>query len=205
MSKGLVAIIVVVLSFVFFYTFNSKNVSNNLEDPPSLVYIERLKEERKAKDNFLKNDTNSPLVERANFKGLNYYEYNPTFKFKADLQLAPKNTEKFILNSSNQQEKLGLYGTVSFEMENQKFTLEVYKTPNAKMLFLPFKDSTTGKETYGGGRYIDIPMSNIAGNKVLIDFNLSYHPTCVYNHDYVCPIPPLQNMVKCKIIAGEKL
>ncbi len=205
MNKGLIAIIVVMISFVFFYTFNSKNVSDNLEDPPSLEFIERLKEERKAKDNFLKNDPNSPLQEKGNFKGLNYYEYNPIFKFKADLVLAPTNTEKFILNSSNKQEKLGLYGTVSLEIEKQKYTLEIYKTPNPKMLFLPFKDNTTGNETYGGGRYLDVPMSNIAGNKVWLDFNLSYHPTCVYNHEYVCPIPPAQNLVKYKIIAGEKL
>lgn len=205
MKRGLIAIVLVVLSFVFFYTFNSKNVTDNLVEPPSVDFLDRLQAERVQKDNYLKNDPSSPLQNKSNFKGLKYYEYNPNFKYTGILKLAPSNTEKYILNTANTQEKLGLYGTVSILVAGQKTELEVYKTPNTKMLFLPFKDATTGKETYGAGRYLDVPMSNIAADKVILDFNLSYHPTCVYNHDYVCPVPPLQNTIKYKIEAGEKL
>ena len=73
----------------------------------------------------------------------------------------------------------------------------------ADLLFVPFKDATNGAETYGGGRYIDVKTPK--GNKVILDFNLAYNPSCAYGSDrYSCPIPPKKNFLKIPIKAGEK-
>jgi hypothetical protein len=79
--------------------------------------------------------------------------------------------------------------------------LELSQDTNA--LFIPFRDETCGKESYGGGRYIDceIPAS---GDKVMIDFNKAYNPYCAYNHSYSCVIPPEENRLTVRIEAGEK-
>jgi uncharacterized protein (DUF1684 family) len=72
-----------------------------------------------------------------------------------------------------------------------------------KYLFIPFRDLTSGKESYGGGRYIDTEIP--AGETLILDFNRAYNPYCAYSHRYSCPIPPEENTLKVEIRAGEKV
>jgi uncharacterized protein len=72
------------------------------------------------------------------------------------------------------------------------------------LLFLPFKDETNGAETYGGGRYINLEISDIVNGKITIDFNKAYNPYCAYSEGYNCPIPPKANHFNISIPAGEK-
>jgi uncharacterized protein (DUF1684 family) len=71
-------------------------------------------------------------------------------------------------------------------------------------LFLLFTDATSGADSYGGGRYIDLSMQDIIDNSVLIDFNKAYNPYCAYASGYNCPIPPRENHIPFPIKAGEK-
>ena len=71
-------------------------------------------------------------------------------------------------------------------------------------LFLPFKDKTNANGSYGGGRYIDIKISDIENGKVILDFNKAYNPWCAYSDGYSCPIPPKENHLKIAVTAGEK-
>jgi peptide deformylase len=71
-------------------------------------------------------------------------------------------------------------------------------------LFLPFLDLTNGQESYSGGRYIDLSTDDIKGNNVEIDFNKAYNPYCAYSNGYRCPVPPVENNLETKIMAGEK-
>lgn len=73
------------------------------------------------------------------------------------------------------------------------------------LLFLPFTDQTNNKETYGGGRYIDLNVNDIRNNHLEIDFNKAYNPYCAYSDGYRCPIPPEENDLPISIIVGEKL
>ena len=93
-------------------------------------------------------------------------------------------------------------GTVEFEVEGQPARLAVYKSAQHDELFLPFRDATSGKETYGAGRYLE-PVESSDG-KLLVDFNLAYNPYCAYSEHYSCPLPPLENWLKVPIRAGEK-
>ena len=70
-------------------------------------------------------------------------------------------------------------------------------------LFIPFTDKTSGIETYGGGRYIDLVLSDIVNKTCTIDFNKAYNPYCAYTAGYNCPIPPKENDLPVAIKAGE--
>jgi hypothetical protein len=81
--------------------------------------------------------------------------------------------------------------------------IDLTKKPNYEdYLFLPFTDLTNGDESYGGGRYIDLKVSD--SDTIIIDFNKAYNPYCAYNHKYSCPIPPAENTLSVEIKAGVK-
>ncbi|UEG48749.1 DUF1684 domain-containing protein [Ferruginibacter lapsinanis] len=103
------------------------------------------------------------------------------------------------------------YGKISFVINDKTYQLIVYQSKDMILtdeykdyLFIPFTDATNGNETYEGGRYIDILITDIADNKVVIDFNKAYNPYCCYATGYHCPIPPKENALTVAINAGEK-
>jgi uncharacterized protein (DUF1684 family) len=69
-------------------------------------------------------------------------------------------------------------------------------------LFIPFRDKTSGSETYSSGRYLDLEESG--GDEYELDFNKAYNPYCAYNMSYTCPVPPRENILPVMISAGEK-
>ena len=101
------------------------------------------------------------------------------------------------------------YGELSFVLKGESFKLNVYrnielskKEEYKDYLFLPFSDATSGKESYIGGRYIDLRVPK--GKSIAIDFNKAYNPYCAYNSQYSCPIVPLENDLDIAIEAGVK-
>jgi uncharacterized protein (DUF1684 family) len=101
------------------------------------------------------------------------------------------------------------FGFVQFQLNGMEHQLTVFQNMELKKqegytnyLFLPFRDSSSGNESYGGGRYLDLDIPK--GEKILLDFNLAYNPYCVYSDRYSCPIPPEENRLKTAIRAGEK-
>jgi len=73
-------------------------------------------------------------------------------------------------------------------------------------LFVPFRDATSGKETYGAGRYIDLEPEERLNNegKWVLDLNKAYNPWCAYSDAYICPLVPTENWLKVPVRAGEK-
>ena len=101
------------------------------------------------------------------------------------------------------------FGYIYFTIDKIQYQLTVYqnialmKDKELKnYLFIPFRDLTSAKTAYGGGRYIDfnIPSST----NVKIDFNTAYNPYCAYSPRFYCPIPPKENSLPIAIEAGEK-
>jgi uncharacterized protein (DUF1684 family) len=76
-------------------------------------------------------------------------------------------------------------------------------SPDVNRLFLPFTDVTSNKETYGGGRYLE--LNKTATGLYDLDFNRAYHPFCVFNPGFECPVPPRENRLMTAIRAGERL
>ncbi len=192
----------VVLSFIFFYTFNSKNPA---EKPPSLEYSSRLKQERLAKDKFFKENDESPIEKKSEFKGLQYFDITDSFKVAAKLEIEKTEKKYPITTTDSKADTLIKYGVAKFTLGGKTNQLTIFKTENSRLFFLPFRDLTSGKQTYGGGRYLDIPQSDMLANKVVLDFNLAYQPYCAYNFSYICPVPPSENTLQIAISAGEKL
>ncbi len=169
--------------------------------------IEKHREEYKAE--FLKNSS-SPL-KKEDFEYLRFYEPNEKFKVECEFVATKKGKPFDVPTSSGQTATYTKFGELKFEIEGKSYKLAVYQSLRLRnlpqyrdYLFIPFKDLTNGKETYGGGRYLDLRMKEIAGDKIYLDFNKAYNPYCAFSAGYSCPIPPKENQLKVAIEAGEK-
>jgi uncharacterized protein len=174
-------------------------------------YITSVKKIRADRDREYRDPKQSPLEpgDITGFKGLSYFKITPGYRVRARFVRTP-DEKKFGMPTTTGQTRVYLkYGELKFVVAGQARTLGVYQSESLSKtekyknhLLIPFTDLTNGKETYGGGRYIDfvIPTSEA----VVLDFNLAYNPSCAYNPSYSCPIPPRQNHLDIKIKAGEK-
>lgn len=165
-------------------------------------YSDTIEADRVEKDRFFRASPYSPLEDRSNFTGLNYYPPDPAWRFELPLQAAEQVEELTIQTSTGDEQTYYRAGVIEFEVEGQVARLTVYKSPHHDEPFIPFRDATSGHETYGAGRYLE-PVE-LAGGKLLVDFNLAYNPYCAYSEHYSCPLPPLENWLKVPIRAGEK-
>ena len=171
---------------------------------------EVLKYQKELNESYL-NPESSPLKEDElkDFKGLNFYPYNEKFVVKATLEKLENQPVFKMPTSGTNKPDYKRYGILHFTIDNKKFQLEVYQNLDLikmkdykKHLFLPFIDETSGNETYGAGRYLDIEIPD--GSEIVLDFNKAYHPYCAYTIGYSCPITPDVNFLKTEILAGVK-
>ena len=153
----------------------------------------------------------SPLKEedRSHFKALEFFSIDKKYIVEAVL-IRTKKEKTFQMKTSTDRTPLyKKYGELHFTLEGKEMKLNVYQNIDLMKLqdykdylFLPFSDLTNGKESYIGGRYIDMRIPE--GHKVAIDFNKAYNPYCAYNYEYSCPIVPLENNLNIEIKAGVK-
>ena len=148
-----------------------------------------------------------PAGQRATFKHLNYYDYDPGWRLILTLHPYSHPDSITIMGTKSGDLLPALrYGYFEFKRDGKTCKLEVIKIlPHGKYkahLFLGFWDETSGKETYAGGRYID--LKPLGKNKYLVDFNYAYNPYCAYSHRYSCAIPPMENRLPVAVRAGEK-
>ncbi len=170
---------------------------------------ERVMKWRKERDVFFKSHQRSPLLpqDKKHFKGLRYYPFDPKYIFSGQIDRFvfhinnPKYYATFLTNKGTNKRYLR-YGKFHFTLDGREYTIEIYKSILSDILFIPFKDETNEKETYEGGRYIDAEI--LPDYKMVLDFNMAYHPSCAYNEKFVCILPPRENMLDVEIRAGEK-
>jgi uncharacterized protein (DUF1684 family) len=153
----------------------------------------------------------SPLTaeDLAVFKALDFYPINEKFFVKAKF-IRTENEKPFAMKTSTSRKPMYVkYGEAHFEIDGKSFRMNIYRNIELSKqeeykdyLFLPFSDLTCGKESYIGGKYIDMKTPN--GDTIVIDFNTSYNPYCAYNHKYSCPKVPLENDLNIEIKAGVK-
>ena len=176
------------------------------------LYIEEIRNHRRETfEEFSKAET-SPFKgeDLKDFSGLNYYEIDMRYKVTASFVRTPDEVVFEMKTSGERLPEYVKYGEYHFEMEGKKFKLSAYDNVRStkenngiQYVFIPFTDLTTGKETYGGGRFleIDVPDSSV----VELDLNLAFNPYCHYSDGYSCPIPPPDNFFDVEVRAGEKL
>ena len=153
----------------------------------------------------------SPLMteDLAVFKTLDFYPISEKFFVIAKF-VRTENEKPFEMKTSTTRKPMYVkYGEAHFEIDGKPFQLNIYQNIELSKLeeykdylFLPFSDLTCGKESYIGGKYID--MKTPTGDTIVIDFNKAYNPLCAYNHKYSCPKVPLENDLKIEIKAGVK-
>jgi uncharacterized protein (DUF1684 family) len=165
-----------------------------------------LKEFRAAKDEFFAHSHQSPIPHhrQRGFSGLTYFDEAPELVFDLPLDRSTAGGEITIQTSDGQQRRYVDAGTVAFEVNGESVRLTLYSTPgHGHGFFLPFRDATSGKETYGAGRYLDLDREGDDGT-IRIDFNLAYNPFCAYDDVYSCPLPPVSNWLPVPIEAGHR-
>ena len=158
---------------------------------------------RKQKGIFFEADHHSPLSmeQKQNFQGLSYFQENPALRFDLEVKPFDEHDQVQMQTSTGEIKDYLKYGRFRFEVEGIAAELTVYTSDDGEA-FVPFRDKTSGKETYGAGRYLE--LEHYDGNNFQVDFNLAYNPWCAYSPDYSCPIPPEENRLSVPIQAGEK-
>lgn len=151
-------------------------------------------------------DSPVPPDKRATFAPLLYYPIDEQYRVPAALKVIRGEAILEMSTSTGAPRRMRRIGTLSFTLKGQPLTLTAFAEADdtrLARLFVPFGDLTSGLETYQGGRYLDLDLK---GSGVYdLDFNRAYHPYCVFNPTYECPIPPKENRLPAPIRAGEKL
>ncbi len=158
---------------------------------------------RKQKDAFFKQADQSPLPaeRRTDFEGLAYFPPNEDLVFEVELEPVEPTQIEIATTTGDVRTYLRV-ATATFAVDERPVMVALYSTGH-EGLFLPFRDATSGEETYGAGRYIDVRPGE--GGTAIIDFNYAYAPFCAYSESYSCALPPAENWLDVAIRAGERL
>lgn len=198
-SQIVIAVIALVVLAAVGYMFTAA------ESPEA--YLEKIEKERERQFKFIRFNVDSPLTEeqKAGFKSLKFYEVNPAYKVKARLIPIENKKVREVPMTDGSKERYIEHSYAEFELNGQTNKLLLLQSVNEtdmRNFFLAFADETSSRETYGGGRYLNVRQDG--KNSITIDFNLAYNPYCAYNPDYACPLPPKENLLTIPIEAGEK-
>ena len=152
--------------------------------------------------------------QRKQFKALSYFPYNPAMCAVAQVDTDIEAATFTVAMNAQEPMTMTRAARLHFELEGQAVSLSVYWLDvYGGGLFLPFRDATCPVESYGGGRYLFdtikgsdfLPVSGGATKeRILLDFNYAYNPSCAYNPKWVCPLSPPENRLKVAVSAGEK-
>jgi hypothetical protein len=188
--------ILILLIGITSFCFSQEKTSKEFQDELNLDYADAKK---------------SPLLKEdlAHFKSLNFYSISNKYIVKSKLIRSKKPTVAKMKTTTTRIAEFKIYGTLFFELDGKILQLKVYQSfpvsnnpEYTDNLFLPFFDLSSGKESYIGGRYIDLKIPK--GNEIIIDFNKAYNPYCAYSPNYSCPKVPLENDLEVAILAGVK-
>ena len=147
-------------------------------------------------------DSPVPLDRRSWMLPLRYYEPNLSYRVPAQLNFLDEQPIFDIPTSTGQIRQMIHVGHLEFILDDQEYRLAALVS-EGDGLFVPFRDQTSGGDTYPAGRYLDLAYSNTGIYD--LDFNRAYHPTCYFDEQFDCPFPPPENRLPTSILAGEKL
>jgi uncharacterized protein (DUF1684 family) len=172
-------------------------------------WADAIRERRAAKDDYFRTDPHSPIPaeDRETFTGLAYYPIDERYRVERPLHRHEAVEPLTVGTSTGGEREYLRWGEFHVEIEGETVTIQAYKDePSDDRLWIPFRDETSGAETYGAGRYLDLEAEThrTAEGTWILDFNEAYNPTCAYADQYECPLPPTENWLSVPIEAGEK-
>lgn len=169
-------------------------------------YEQEIMQSRVQRDMQMREDNSVlPADRRTSYRGLDFYAVDSRYRVTVPLhRFSPPDTVMIAENTGGLRSQVRL-GRVTVPLPRDTVALQVFRgesdDPRGR-LWIPFADSTNGTTTYKAGRYVDVQPTD--GDSVIVDFNRAYNPTCAYNPEYVCPLPPEENRLEAAIPAGEK-
>jgi uncharacterized protein (DUF1684 family) len=183
------------------------------------AWARELAEHRERKDEFFADHPQSPLPEadKPDFEGLTYYDPDPSFRVPARVEQQDGADGIELEMTQGEPREYERVARLAFELGGEERELYAYRQAEAQdgdgddtgptTLFVPFRDGTTGDTTYGAGRYMEFEVEGdvAAAEELPLDFNLAYHPFCVYNEAFACPLAPPENTLDVRVTAGERL
>ena len=171
-------------------------------------YVETLRENRAEKDDFFAEHPQSPIPpeKRDGFDGLAYFDPDPAYRVEATVTVVDDPEEIDLETSDGRTITYRRPFRFSFEIDGDSYELSGYRQEPTDPIFVPFRDKTTGLQSYKDGRYMELePEEKLSdGTTVEIDFNLAYSPFCAYSETFSCPLPPEENWLETTIPAGER-
>ena len=199
------------MKYLFILFFSLLFISCNSKDKRPLIgktiYQQKL-------NSVFKDASKSPLKSKdlKSFEGLDFFPVDSSYIIRASIKLTPNTPFIGMPTSTDEKSYYRKFGMLTFTLKEKEMQLTLYQSleesenPIFKdYLFLPFTDETSGGDSYGGGRYMDVFKSNINTDGTLeLNFNNTYNPYCAYNEDYTCPLTPRDNHLNIAILAGVK-
>jgi hypothetical protein len=170
-------------------------------------YRRDLEEERVMKDQFMGRHPESPFVAESvgGFHGLHYFPIDEGYRVKARLERIASPTEAYLRTNRDGQATMRHVGDLVFTLEGRTLRLQVFHAGDGVGLsvFVPFRDGTSGTESYGPGRYLTLELNE--NDDYELDFNRAFNPYCAYTDAYECGFPPAENDLPVPVRAGEKV
>lgn len=183
----------------------SSAAARPVHDPVRTDVAASLEALRAEKDRLFRVDPGSPLTaeQRATFRGLRYYPIDPDAALIVRVEEFADHPPAPLGTNAGQVLEYLRWGEVRFTWQGEPCRLTVFRAdPDDPNLFVPFRDATSGGETYGGGRYLE--LLDRGDGTYLLDFNRAYNPYCAYNAEWSCPLPPPENRLPVPVRAGEQ-
>jgi len=204
-NKYLKSLVILVLAILV----NSSCTDQKSNDPETKAYLTELIKERKEKDYNMQFDGASPFLRDTSvtFKPLKYFEPNPDFIFKSKLHKYETQDTVTISGTKAESRPSVPVGYLEFNFNEDTHKINVYKSfsrTGEEYYSIWFTDNTTGKSTYGVGRYLDFELNEDPDFIYTLDFNKAYNPYCAYSLLFTCPIPRQEDYINLEIEAGEK-
>jgi uncharacterized protein (DUF1684 family) len=169
-------------------------------------YVDELRTERAMKDRFMAAHPESPFVsERVpGFAGLRYFPIDEAYRVPATLERREIPSEEYLRTNRDGQAVVRHIGDLTFSWRGRRLRLRVYHAGEGvgASVFVPFRDSTSGRESYGPGRYLTLELN--PQDDYDLDFNRAFNPYCAYTDAYECAFPPAENDLPVAVRAGEK-
>ncbi len=158
---------------------------------------------RERKDLLFRSDRDSPIGQ-GEFAGLKYFDPDPEFRFETELRRNPTPVSVIMTTSKGTRQLFNCIGHFELSIEGKAMRLNAYQSAEKEdpSIFVPFRDATSGGESYGATRYLDLEVEH--DDRYAVDFNYSYNPYCAYSDAYACPFPPRENWLTVAIRAGER-
>ena len=181
----------------------------NISVPPKAErgYAAEIEKERAMKDRFMATHPESPFVDGhvEGFHGLDHFPVDPKFRVSAGLERIDPPRESFLRTNRDGQLEARYLGDLVFALAGQTLRLRVYHAGGgeSRSVFVPFRDLTSGRESYGPGRYLTLELNE--SDRYELDFNRAFNPYCAYTSAFECGFPPAENDLPIRITAGEKV